>query len=236
MPDGSVASSRGPAPLAEGADARVWRARDKASDPSFSLARHLSQTLGIAIAIGALGLWLAWGSSPLAWLAVPGFWLVANVFEWATHRYPMHRPLFPRVLYLKHAIAHHRAFAGEHQEIRARHELSAVMMPWYTLIIIFVGASPIAVAVGLAGGPALAGVFLVSAVAYFLVYELIHTLHHLPGVVLRRSWLGRRRGVAALRAHHHLHHQLARMNEVNFNVTFPLADRLLGTYERSSRG
>ncbi|MEX1367237.1 MAG: sterol desaturase family protein [Nannocystaceae bacterium] len=235
MPDGMVApsgSAVGGANAPDAAGARVWRARDKATHRSFSLARHLLQTLGIAAAIGALGGWLAWGASWTVWLAVPVFWLVANGFEWATHRYPMHRPLRPRVLYLKHAIAHHRAFAGPHQEIRALHELSAVMMPWYTLIIIFVGASPIAVAAGLVGGSALAGVFLVSAVIYFLVYELIHTLHHLPTAVLQRSWLGRSRGVAALRAHHHLHHQHERMNEVNFNVTFPLADRLLGTYER----
>lgn len=234
MPDGTAAPSGAVAAQPhEAASARVWRARDAASDPRFSLARHLTRTLGIASTIAALGIWLAWGASWMVWLAVPGFWLVANVFEWATHRYPMHRPLFPRVLYQKHAIAHHRAFAGAHQEIRSVVELSSVMMPWYTLLIIFGGASPIAVVAGLLGGPALAGVFLVSAVVYFLVYELIHTLHHLPEATLARSWLGRGRWVAALRAHHHHHHQLERMNEVNFNVTFPLADRLLGTYERA---
>lgn len=232
MPDGTVAPS-GPVAASADAEARVMRARERVCDPAFSLPRHLMGTLGIAAAIGALGGWLAWGAAWAVWLAVPGFWLVANVFEWATHRYPMHRPLFPRVLYLKHAIAHHRAYAGVHQEIRSTHELSSVMMPWYTLLIIFVGASPIAAVAGLLGGSALAGVFLVSAVTYFLVYELIHTLHHLPGALLRRSWLGRSRVVAALRAHHHHHHQLERMNEVNFNVTFPLADRLLGTYERA---
>ena len=39
--------------------------------------------------------------------------------------------------------------------------------------------------------------------------------------------------VAALRRHHHHHHNAARMAKVNFNVTFPLADAVLGTYERS---
>lgn len=206
--------------------------RQEAIDPSFTLASHLLRTLVIAGAIGALGAWLAWGASGWLWLSVPGFWFVANVFEWLTHRYPMHRPLEPRVLYRNHALIHHRAFAGRDQQIDDVRELSVVMMPWYTLLLIFAGASPIAFVAALFGGWALAGVFLISAVSYFLFYELIHTLHHLPEASLRRSWWGRSRLLAAMRAHHHHHHQLERMAAVNFNVTFAIADRLLGTYER----
>ncbi|MEM7159421.1 MAG: hypothetical protein AAF799_41670 [Myxococcota bacterium] len=212
---------------------RVLRKRDEHIEPSFTLAVHLTRTFGIASLIAALGVWLTLGTSAWLWLAMPVFWLVANVFEWATHRYPMHQPLQPRVLYKKHAIIHHRAFTGQHQEIRQVQDLSLVMMPWYTLIIIFSGASPIAVAAGLIGGPGLAGVFLVSAVGYFLLYELIHTLHHLPQAMLDRTRWGRSRALASLRAHHHHHHQLEHMTKANFNVTFPFADKLLGTYVRS---
>lgn len=212
---------------------RVLRKRDDHIEPSFSLPLHLTRTLGIASLIAGLGVWLTLGASPWLWLAMPVFWLVANVFEWATHRYPMHQPLQPRVLYKKHTIIHHRAFAGLHQEIRQVQDLSMVMMPWYTLIIIFSGASPIALVAGLIGGPGLAGVFLVSAVGYFLIYELIHTLHHLPQATLERSAWGRSRALASLRAHHHHHHQLQHMTKANFNVTFPFADKLLGTYVKS---
>lgn len=207
-------------------------AREATTDRSFSLARHLAKTLGVAAAILALGIWLARDAAPAWWLLAPVFWVIANFFEWATHRYPMHHRLWPRMMYLSHAIVHHRAFAGDDQEIRETCELSVVMMPWYTLLIIFTGASPIAIAAALVGGPGLAGVFLVSAVGYFLLYESIHTLHHLPAAVLQRSFLGRSRTLARLRAHHHHHHQLERMVHVNFNVTFPLADRVLGTLER----
>ncbi|MBL4685906.1 MAG: fatty acid hydroxylase family protein, partial [Nannocystaceae bacterium] len=34
------------------------------------------------------------------------------------------------------------------------------------------------------------------------------------------------------RHHHHRHHQLEHMTRINFNVTPPLADALMGTYER----
>lgn len=221
-------------PQVEGtpSDSRALRVRGENVEAGWTLGGHLSRTFLIAAGIAGFGVWLTLGEDPRVWVAAPVFWLVANVFEWATHKFPMHRPLQPRLLYKKHAIVHHNAFAGAAQEIHDVRELSVVMMPWYTLLIIFGGASPIAVAAGLVGGPALAGVFLVSAVLYFLLYELIHTLHHLPRATLSRSWVGRWRVVGWLRAHHHHHHQLDRMAKVNFNVTFPFADWLLRTYEQ----
>jgi sterol desaturase/sphingolipid hydroxylase (fatty acid hydroxylase superfamily) len=155
------------------------------------------------------------------------------VFEWNVHRFLMHRPLQPRILYVNHAIHHHRAFDGGAQEIRTLRDLSVVMMPWYTLVFVFVIASPIAFAAALVGGTPLAGVFLVAAVSYFLLYEVIHTLHHLSPVQLANVPFGTSRAIAALRGQHHAHHQLKRMTEINFNVTFPLADALFGTYERA---
>jgi sterol desaturase/sphingolipid hydroxylase (fatty acid hydroxylase superfamily) len=237
MPDGAVASPAArreldPAavPVRLPGGPRGSFSRSAAVVPGWTLSRHLARTFGIALGIAALGGWLALGGAWWVWLAVPVFWCVANLFEWAIHRYLMHRPMWPRVLYTNHARVHHRAFDGAAQEIHATHELSLVMMPWYTLLFVFATASPVVLVAVLVGGPALAGVFLLSAVAYFLFYELVHTLHHLPMATLRRSWWGRRPRLAAMRRHHHSHHQLERMTEVNFNVTFPVADRLLGTY------
>jgi sterol desaturase/sphingolipid hydroxylase (fatty acid hydroxylase superfamily) len=125
---------------------------------------------------------------------------------------------------------HHYGFAGRNQEIHDVTELSVVMMPWYTLLMVFAMASPIALVAALIGGTALAGVFLIAAVGYFLLYETIHTLHHLPNKTLTRLGLGGNRVLTALRAHHHHHHQLENMARTNFNVTAPLADFVLGTY------
>ncbi len=207
--------------------------RDRAVDRSFTLGGHVAKVLAVASVIFAGGLWLARDASAWMWSAWPIFWLVANVFEWWIHRFPMHRPLQPRVLYQAHALIHHRAFVGDAQQIRATAELSLVMMPWYTLIMVFVMASPIAGLAAWLGGPGLAGVFLVASVSYFLLYEAIHTLHHLTAAQLAMIPLGRSHLVAALRAHHLHHHQRENMVRVNFNVTFPLADRLMGTYERA---
>lgn len=235
MPDGALASPAARGDFGpEGASARPRGRRPFSREewviPGWTLSKHLTRTLAIAAGLAALGGWLVAGGAWWVWLAVPPFWLVANVFEWWMHRYPMHRPMTPRVLYKNHAKVHHPAFDGTAQEIRHPHELSLVMMPWYTLLLVFMFASPIAIAAAFIGGGALAGVFLLSSVAYFLLYELIHTVHHLPMAVLERSWWGRHPLLAAMRRRHHSHHQRDRMTEVNFNVTFAFADRLMGTY------
>ena len=95
-------------------------------------------------------------------------------------------------------------------------------------------ASPVMVVAGLVRGRGLAGVFLLAAVAYFLMYEVTHASYHLPDAFLNRVGLGRLRLFRAAQAHHRHHHVLSRMTNVNFNVTFPLMDRLLGTNEAPS--
>ena len=103
------------------------------------------------------------------------------------------------------------------------------MMPWYTMLGMFLIASPVMVIAGVLRGPGLAGVFLLGAVAYFLCYETLHALYHLPDATLDRAGIGRVRAFRRLQAHHRHHHILGRMAAVNFNVTFPLMDRLFGT-------
>lgn len=235
MPDGPTAQttrSTTDATVGRGRAREGQYTRERSTNHAFSLAGHLLKTLLVASCIVAAGAFLARDAAWFSWLGVPVFWLVANLFEWAVHRYPMHHPSTPRMLYISHALIHHNAFAGADMEIDDVTELSTVMMPWYTLILIFVMAAPIAVVAALLGGPTLAGVFLVASVGYFLVYETIHTLHHVPKVWLDARRWGRSSFLAWLRRHHHRHHQLEHMTRINFNVTLPLADALMGTYER----
>lgn len=207
--------------------------RSEQLEPGFSVAGHVAKVGAVAAAICGLGAWLAWTARPIDWLVLPLFWVIANFFEWGIHRYPMHRPMFPRYLYRGHSLVHHRAFArADDMAIDDVRELSLVMMPWYTLVFVFVSASPVAVAAWLLGGRAFAGIFLVGSVAYFLFYEVMHTLHHLPPRTLRRLGLADNAALRRFGAHHAHHHELRRMAHVNFNVTVPLADLVLGTHER----
>ena len=138
-------------------------------------------------------------------------------------------------MYANHTLLHHLAFTNRTMPITRPAELGLVMMPWYTMLGLFVLASPIMVVAGLLRGPGLSGVFLLAAVAYFLMYETLHALYHLPDATLDRIGLGRRALFRRMQAHHAHHHILGRMAHVNFNVTIPLMDVLLGTNEKSAR-
>jgi sterol desaturase/sphingolipid hydroxylase (fatty acid hydroxylase superfamily) len=192
----------------------------------------MALTLVLATALATVGLALAARARAADWLLLPAFLVIANFLEWMVHRHPMHRPLRPRIMYRNHSQLHHLAFTDANMVIGPSEDLGLIMMPWYTMLGLFALASPVMVAAGLLRGPGLAGVFLLGAVAYFLCYELLHALYHLPDAVLDRAGIGRVRAFRRLQAHHRHHHILGRMAAVNFNVTFPLMDRLFGTLEK----
>ena len=163
--------------------------------PGYSPARHVALTVAIASAIATLGVRLAAHARPTDWALAPIFLVVANLIEWMVHRHPMHHPQPPRLMYRNHTLLHHLAFTHGQMPITRPAELGLVMMPWYTMIGIFVVTSPVIVLAGLLRGPGLAGIFLLAAVAYFLIYETLHALYHLPG---RDAGSPRRRSLAPL--------------------------------------
>ena len=212
--------------------AAVRFARAEHIPAGYSPWRHMALTLALATALAALGLALAARARATDWLGLPVFLVIANFIEWMVHRNPMHRPLRPRLLYKNHAQLHHLAFTDANMVIDRTVDLGLIMMPWYTMLGLFVVASPIMVIAGVLRGPGLAGVFLLGAVAYFLCYETLHALYHLPDATLDRAGIGHLRAFRRLQAHHRHHHILGRMAAVNFNVTFPLMDRLSRTLEK----
>jgi sterol desaturase/sphingolipid hydroxylase (fatty acid hydroxylase superfamily) len=224
LPEADRTSARPPAEL------RFVRADHIAA--GYSPWRHMALTLVLAILLATIGLALAAHARTTDWLLLPAFLVIANLIEWMVHRHPMHRPLRPRLMYRNHAQLHHLAFTDGQMVIGPTRDLGLIMMPWYTMLGLFGVTSPIMVVAGLLRGPGLAGVFLLGAVGYFLCYELLHALYHLPDATLDRAGIGRLRAFRRLQAHHRHHHILGRMAAVNFNVTFPLWDRLLGTLER----
>jgi hypothetical protein len=124
--------------------------RDEHIGHGYSPWRHIALTLSIAVVIAGLGATLAARARAIDWLLMPVFFVVANFIEWAVHRYPMHRPLWPRILYANHARLHHIAFTDRNMTI-ARRELP-ISMPWYTMIGIFAVTSPVMPAAAGVGG------------------------------------------------------------------------------------
>ena len=202
----------------------------------FSARAQIARTAALATVMLVIAVAVGRHASARSWLLLPAFWVFANFFEWTVHRFPMHRPLAPRIMYRNHAQLHHLAFADGEMAIDNPRELWLIMMPWYTIVMLLVAASPVAIAVELLGGWPLAGIFYVGALSYFVFYETLHALYHLQPATLARLGLKPGGLFARLQAHHSHHHMLRRMAHVNFNVTIPLADTLLGTRERPPRG
>ena len=200
--------------------------------PRYSHRAQIARTATLAAGLLAIAIGVGRHARPAAWLLLPAIWVFANFFEWTVHRFPMHRALVPRIMYRNHAQIHHTAFTDEAMAIGEPRELWLIMMPWYTIVMLLVAASPVAIAFAVVGGLPMAGIFYVGALSYFLFYEALHAAYHLPAATLQRLGLSEGTLFARLRAHHAHHHTLKRMAHVNFNVTVPLADTVLGTRER----
>ncbi len=155
-----------------------------------------------------------------------GFFIFANGFEWWIHRGPMHHPTrFLNLLYQRHTLEHHVIYTEQRMVIHDAAELFYILFPWWFLPAILVANLPVALLLGRGISPDLGYLFYVCVLAYYLVYEWFHTVHHISP----ESWIGRRTFVGWVRVHHRRHHDPARMARGNFNVSFPLWDHILGS-------
>ncbi|MFN7951123.1 MAG: sterol desaturase family protein [bacterium] len=217
---------------ANAADALADRAERRARIAAANIPRRYSGALHVgyfnALALAVIGAALAGLDRPTAFeiALAPLFLVFANAFEWWIHRGPMHHP-WPhlRELYDRHTLSHHAYFTDRDMEIASARELKMVLFPPFALPFFIALTSPLPLAAGILISANAARIFFASAITYYLIYEWLHLIHHLP----RSSWIGRRRWISALRAHHTRHHDPRRMTLGNFNVSFPLWDRVRGT-------
>lgn len=177
-------------------------------------------------AIG-LALWIASASGRWAdvWI-VPATVLIANIVEYLAHRGPMHHRLRGLgALHTRHSARHHRYFTREQMHFESAHDFHAVLFP--PVLLLFFGG--ITALLGLLAAlflpTAAAALFVATGVAYYLVYEVLHFLYHVPP-----HWKGGDLPVVRrLAALHHLHHDPRLMQQRNFNLVFPLVDWIAGT-------
>ena len=214
----------------ESANVRVDR-RARLRTPGFSLRRHLVTFAALSAGAAAIGIGLARSARLRDLWIVPAYLLAANVVEYLMHRLLMHRPIWPRAFYRSHTLGHHRVFHHDSMEIGGWPELELVMMPWFSLAVFFGGIAPVVAAVAWGLGRGAAGLFLLTGVATFVIYEGMHALYHFPLPALRRLRLLDNRAFRFLYDHHRHHHRLKRMRWTNFNISMPLSDRWFATSE-----
>jgi len=163
------------------------------------------------------------------WLVVPLTFLFANFAEYFGHKGPMHhlRPGL-RLLFQRHTQQHHRFFTADHMECTRTTDFKMILFPPVMLVFFLGGiATPVGLIVYYLLSPNAGWLFAATAVGYFLTYEWLHFAYHQPTQGLWAAIPG----LARLRRHHQLHHDPLRMDR-NFNITFPIADALLGTMDR----
>ena len=166
-----------------------------------------------AIACGALpGLILAWFAPPntLRWLL--GFLfgiLYANWFEYAYHRFLLHRP---KSDFAREHLRHHMS-VGTPEEPEY---LNLGRSP-FSVALMFIVNSPIVMLVALLVGLGIAPGMLVGFTAYFLVTEEIHWRMH------THEWLPRY--LKGATAFHLAHHDIPGSR---FSIFLPIWDVILG--------
>jgi hypothetical protein len=198
--------------------------------PHYRGALHLLFTFGIGS--GALVLCISQLASvqPREWLAVPLTFLYVNLAEYWGHRGPMHHKRRGLgLVYERHTRQHHRFFTHVAMPLDSVRDLRAVLFP-PLLMIFFLTAFALPAALLLANFTSsnVGWLFGATSLAYFLNYEVLHLVYHLPTryAVARWPLVGR------LRRLHQDHHDPRLMAQYNFNITYPIGDRLFGTLYR----
>ena len=85
--------------------------------------------------------------TPLEWLTVPLTFLFTNLFEWAVHKYVMHRPVNIkglRAIYERHTLNHHQFFTDEEMRFRDHKDWRVTVFPPYALVVFILMSLPAA--------------------------------------------------------------------------------------------
>ncbi len=210
----------------------AFRARHRARNigPRYHGWAHLGvTTLGSLAAIVVCAVMVD-APSRAELVTIPVSFLVANFGEYVGHRGPMHhRRAGLAILFDRHTGQHHRFYTHEAMAADSPRDFQMVLFP-PAMLLFFLGAlaAPIGALLYVAIAPNVGWLFAATAISYFLTYEWLHFSYHLPA----DSMIGRNGLVRRLRHHHTAHHDPQRMTRCNFNITFPIADVVMGTKAR----
>ena len=208
--------------------------RERRIGPRYSGPRHLATTISISLLVALASAAMLDGVRPLEWLTIPLTFLYANLSEYLGHRGPMHhRTRFLAKVFERHSIEHHAFFTDKAATFDSSRDYKAVLFP-PILLVFFVGgfAIPVGALLYWLISPNVCFLFVLTAVLYFLNYELLHFAYHADPA----SWIGRLPFMSRLRQHHIAHHNRQLMTRYNFNITYPICDVFFGTLYRGANG
>jgi len=206
--------------------------RKRRIGPRYSGPLHLATTISVSVLVALLSAAQLDDVRPLEWLTIPLTFLYANLSEYLGHRGPMHhKTRFLKKLFERHSIEHHSFFTDKAPTFDSSKDYKAVLFP-PVLLVFFIGAfaMPVGAVLYWLFSPNVCFLFVLTAVLYFLNYELLHFAYHADPA----SWIGRLPLMSRLRRHHLAHHNRRLMTRYNFNITYPIGDWLFGTLYRET--
>ncbi|MCG5259056.1 fatty acid hydroxylase family protein [Cupriavidus gilardii] len=162
------------------------------------------------------------------WLLVLPVFLAGNLVEWFMHKYVMHRRIDVfalRAIYERHTRQHHQYFTDIEPTIDTTREFRIVFFPWRVLITLGVGGGVLGYLAYLLINANAAYIVFMTMVGHYLVYEVFHYCCH----VHDNRFVRNMPFINTIRRHHTAHHNQGIMMHYNMNLTFPIADWLMGT-------
>ena len=158
-------------------------------------------------------------------LLLPVYFLICNLLEYLLHRYPMHNKTKGMEFLFEHVTVHHSFFNEDFYYYEQPRDYMAVFLPilYFSFIsfIFFIVALLIYFVSDLDN----ALFFCVIGFAYYLMYETLHfTYHAKSGSLIKKLPF-----VEQSAKLHLLHHRANLMSKYNFNITFPIFDKVFNT-------
>lgn len=219
--------------MSESVDSFREQYRSELIGPHYRGWLHFAFTLSMTLAIITLCARQLSQVTTWEWLTVPLTFVYANFAEYFGHRGPMHhlRPGLGKI-FERHTRQHHRFFTESRMEFESSRDFKAVLFPpiLVTFFLLAFG-TPVALLLSWLISANVAYLFAITGTAYFLNYELLHFAHHLPP----DHWIAQLPVMRTLRHHHTIHHDQSLMVNYHFNITYPIADWLMGTLYRPQR-
>ena len=187
--------------------------------------------IGIMYAAGIGSIW--WCVNQLQdarweWLVMIPVAIAGNFVEWGMHMFVMHRlrDVFAlRSIYDRHTRQHHQYFTVDEMTVDSTREWRIIFFPWRALFTFMALGVPFALALAWLVNPNAGYILMVTIVGQYLIYETFHYCCH-----VHDNWFVRNLPfVNTIRRHHTVHHSHGIMMDVDMNLTFPIADWLMGT-------
>lgn len=162
------------------------------------------------------------------WLVIPITFLYANFAEYIGHKGPLHhRKEKLKKVFKRHTLEHHVFFTEKEMKCDSTRDFKMILFPPVLLIFFLLGfAIPVAAVLFWIWSTNAALLFLATALAYFLNYEWLHLSYHLP----EEHFISKLPIIQSLRKLHQTHHNPKLMTKYNFNISYPIFDKIFGTY------